>query len=96
MRKLTHPTIHDNGTPARHLADAYSNAADAVNKAVQVMAKSAPNGRDYYTQDEGAYEQAVREHDERRQKLCEVFAELQALMDHCLHPNWEGPRQYRR
>ena len=83
---LTMPTIHDNGTPRHHLFEDYASAADAIEKAMRAVGRSAPNGRDYPTPE--AFDCAIREHDKRQAKLAAVKAELIALYDYCV--TWEA------
>lgn len=79
---MTKPTIHDNGTPARHLSADYSQAADAIHEARVVLAKCGPNPRDYYPQGAGAFERACDEHSARMEALAKVIEELAALNEH--------------
>ena len=78
---MTLPTIHMNGTPRQHLIDDAVDAATAVQKAMAVMSKGGPNGRDYYPQGPEAMGAAVREHDAQIDKLREVYAWLEARVE---------------
>jgi hypothetical protein len=59
----TFPTIHLNGTGKTDLRDEYAAALDAIDKAIDALAAATLNGRDYYPQVEGAYQQARSERD---------------------------------
>ena len=76
------PTIHMNGTSARALLEGYCNAISAIYDALDVLARAAPNGRDYYPQGPDACATADREHDARKRALIGVLHELQTLADH--------------
>ena len=81
MRK---PTIHINGTSPQALAEAYRKAREAVVEAYGAMADCAPNARDYYTQGEGAFKEAVEEYGNRVVSLKKIGEELYELLEHCL------------
>ncbi len=81
MRK---PTIHLNGTSKNDLAQGYCLANEAVRSAMNKLAESAPNARDYYPQGPGAWEKARDEHDARMEALRKVRSELYDLYLHCL------------
>ena len=59
----TIPTIHLNGTGFTTLRDGYAAAFDAIEKAMDALAKAELNGRDFYPQGPGAYYQARKERD---------------------------------
>lgn len=82
-KTLTLPTIHDNGTSAVRLGDAYSAAYAALDAAVELMRETAPNGRDYYPQGPDAYEAATAEHRNRIGAIRKAMDELEALAIHC-------------
>ncbi len=82
MSELTKPTIHLNGTSAGSLLDSYTEASSAIYKALRQLCESAPNGRDYYLQDEGALKTATEQHESRVKRLQSVIAELQELAEH--------------
>ena len=77
--KLAIPTIHLNGTSPVELRQQYQDAAMAVSAAIDVLAKSAPNGRDYYPQGDDAFAGAQRQHRARMEKLQSVYAELEEV-----------------
>ena len=76
------PTIHMNGTSARELLEGYCNAISAIHDALEALARTAPNGRDYYPQGPNACAQADAEHNDRKHALIKVMNELQALAEH--------------
>lgn len=65
----TIPTVHLNGTGFTDLRDGYAAAYDAIDKAMDALAKAELNGRDFYPQGPGAYYQARKERDEAFDKL---------------------------
>jgi hypothetical protein len=65
----TIPTIHLNGTSGPALRDGYAAAYDAIDKAIEALAKAELNGRDYYPQGPYAYCQARKERDQAFEKL---------------------------
>jgi hypothetical protein len=74
------PTIHLNGTLRRDLMEAAMNAANAVRAASEQVARTGPNGRDYYPQGDDALRKAQTEHCARMMKLKQVAEELEDLM----------------
>lgn len=70
------PTVHLNGTSRESLMDQYRAAYRAVQDALKALANASPHGRDYYVQEDGAYNRAAREHNERCEKLRIVSDEL--------------------
>jgi hypothetical protein len=81
------PTIHMNGTSARALLEGYCNAISAIHDALDALARTAPNGRDYYPQGPDACATADREHDDRKRALMKVLNELQVLAEHVAERN---------
>lgn len=65
----TIPTIHLNGTSFTDLRDGYAAAYDAIEKAMEALAKAELNGRDFYPQGPDAYYQARKERDAAFDKL---------------------------
>jgi hypothetical protein len=57
----TIPTIHLNGTSFTDLRDGYAAAYDAIEEAIEALAKAELNGRDFYPQGPEAYYQARKE-----------------------------------
>lgn len=79
MRK---PTIHFNGTSVDHLLDTYTHAHAAIREAIDALAQTAPNGRDYYPQGDAAINEAMFEHQSRALRLKSVLREIEDLMVH--------------
>lgn len=73
------PMVHLNGTSQQALLDAYRDAARAVSRAIDALAATAPNGRDYYPLGDGALREALEEHRARLLKLTAVENELVAI-----------------
>jgi hypothetical protein len=65
----TIPTVHLNGTGFTDLRDGYAAAYDAIDKAIDALAKAELNGRDFYPQGPDAYYQARKERDQAFDKL---------------------------
>ncbi len=76
------PTIHMNGTSKGRLLDGYTEAALAIRHAMDKLAETAPNGRDYYPQGPDAIGKATNEHSERMAKLRSLLADMSALAVH--------------
>ena len=80
------PTIHLNGTSVRSLLDDNSRAHTALTEAIQYLAQTAPNGRDYYPQGDidgtPALYIAQDQHSERMAKLLQVKRELEQIADY--------------
>ena len=68
----TIPTVHLNGTSFIDLRDGYAAAYDAIDKAIDALAKAELNGRDFYPQGPGAYYEARAERDDAFDRLCAV------------------------
>ncbi len=73
------PMVHLNGTSQQSLLDAYEDAATAVSRAIDALAATAPNGRDYYPLGDNALREALAEHRARQLKLAGVKDELAAI-----------------
>jgi hypothetical protein len=57
---------------------------EAVGDAVRTLSnESYPNARDYYPQGHEAWQSALKEHTDRRNKLESVYNELMELTEHC-------------
>lgn len=74
------PTIHANGTRAESLIEDLSKAYDSLMIAYGDMKRTAPNGRDYYTQPDGALKAATDEHMSRLRRVHDVAIEIEALI----------------
>ena len=73
---LVTPTVHMNGTGAQELIDLNVTAMDAVEKAIEAVAKAAPHGRDYYVSTKFTYQDALEEHTSRLLALNIIKDEL--------------------
>ena len=78
------PTIHLNGTSKRELYLAYFTAHNALQDAIDTLAKSAPHGRDYYPQGDSVIYDAAKEHAKRMVTLNNVLRELEELTLHTM------------
>ena len=76
------PTIHRNGTSKADLFDRYWTALLAVEAAIDAVAQTGPNGRDYYPQGDDALRQAQAAHQDRLKRLHAIVLELDTLVDH--------------
>lgn len=76
---MTKPTIHMNGTSLERLIDDNQRSIDALRNAIETMAQTGPNGRDYYPQGGNAMEDAQNEHRARMQKVQDVMRELETI-----------------
>lgn len=80
----TIPTIHLNGTGFTTLRDEYAAAYDAIGKAVEALASTTSNGRDFYPQGTDAYYKHRDERTEAFTKLREAHAYVgEVLMGIC-------------
>lgn len=79
MRK---PSVHLNGTSRGALSEGYEDASRAVHRALQALVECCPNARDYYVQDDRAFEEARDEHQARIDKLQSVIRDIAELLHH--------------
>ena len=79
-KDLIAPTVHLNGTSKQGLMDGLDKAYVAIHAAMEALAMSAPNGRDYYVQDGDALAPALEQHFDRMGRLKSVYDELADLM----------------
>jgi hypothetical protein len=77
---MRHPVIHRNGTSREALMEQYLDARNAVEDAIVALGKAAPNGRDYYPV-EGAFSEAIAEHEARVKALRLVSQELLTIIE---------------
>ncbi len=77
----TLPTIHINGTSRDALVDAFCDADTALRRALDALAATGPNARDYYPQGNEAFGRAVDEHRARLAKLHSVRADVLEIVD---------------
>lgn len=76
---LVVPTIHLNGTPRERLLAQLQEASQAVFQAIDKLAATSPNQRDYYSQPPEAWKAAVAQHSSRGQRLRSVMDELDEI-----------------
>ena len=80
-KEIMIPVLHLNGTSKNELVNQYENAIIALKEALQVVLKSAPNGRDYYPLGPNAYEVAREQHYARITKINQVIEELSSIAE---------------
>jgi hypothetical protein len=73
------PTIHLNGTSRASLLEGYHNAYNAIEAAIDAVAKTAPHGRDYYVKDNNAIIIATNEHRNRLRNLENIRKEIETI-----------------
>jgi len=73
------PTIHLNGSGRTILSEQYERADLAINDAINALFDARPNGRDYYTQGNEAYDVALSEHTARVRALVGVRTDISAI-----------------
>jgi hypothetical protein len=85
---LALPTIHTNGTDKARLIEALCEAGNALRAAIAALADTAPNGRDYYPQGDGALRAAVEAHCWRvgrveavRDEIADLTQAIEAIPD---------------
>ena len=76
-KELTIPSVHLNGSGILNLTEQYEEAITAVDNALKVL--PVPHGRDYYVQEEGAFERAREQFRAQNAKLAEVLEELRVI-----------------
>lgn len=77
------PRIHLNGTSKESLVKQYADCHEAVQKALDVVRRNPPHGRDYYVISGKAGNVAYREHQARVEALTKISDEFMALAMHC-------------
>ena len=68
----TIPTLHLNGTSGTTLVEEYRDAYKAIDRAIDALAATTCNGRDFYPQGPDAYYRAREERQQALQKLREA------------------------
>lgn len=84
MTATTMPTIHLNGTSREELNKGYMAAYYALKAAIDALAETGPNGRDYYPQGDRAIGEAIDQHRARMMRLAGVMEEIEALALHTM------------
>jgi len=75
---LTVPTLHLNGSGYDNLNEQYRGALEKLQEARRAL--PVPHGRDYYVQEDGAYERARAQFEGQLRKLEEVEEELSGIL----------------
>lgn len=88
QKDLQAPILHLNGSGFDNLFEQYANAAGSVRKAIQDL--PVPHGRDYYVQ-EGAFERARAQHQDRVERLQGILEELQGVLEELSEQKGEYP-----
>mgnify|MGYP001616820653 CR=1 FL=1 len=73
------PSIHLNGTSGDELLTQVCDVVHGLNQALDLMAKAAPHGRDYYVQGDDVFSQARREFDDRVKRIRSVLKEYEEI-----------------
>lgn len=76
---MKYPTVHLNGTSGEALFEQNYEASKAIREALEVLREAAPNGRDYYPQGPGAFEQAVTEFRKQSKTLYDAQKYFEAI-----------------
>lgn len=79
---MIYPTVHINGTSRESLSKDYKDAYIAIRKAMDVLAKAGPHGRDYYPQGPEAILVAQTQHREQMVRLESVAEQLMQTLIH--------------
>lgn len=75
------PVIHMNGTSRKALLEEYRAAFDAVRNAMEKLNNVTVHGRDYYPKGNDAIRTALRQQEDRMDKLRSVRDELQQIAE---------------
>lgn len=89
------PRIHLNGSSAGALQAGYRDVWDALTELSKAMQDAAPNARDYYVIDSGAYSRARAEHEEQMAALGRMRRHYRDLMEGLQQQIDERSAQYR-
>ena len=76
--ELTIPSVHLNGSGYDNLYRDYRAAIKAVQEARSAL--PVPHGRDYYVQEDGAFEKARAQFEDQRRKLNEIEEQLSGIL----------------
>jgi len=80
-KSLVTPLVHLNGTGKDQLMEQYTEAGQAIFKAIQALHGASPNQRDYYPLGNDAWVLAKEQHQNRIDKLVDINADLMAIID---------------
>jgi hypothetical protein len=75
------PTVHLNGTSGAELFRLNLAVVEHLRDTIDALSKACPNGRDFYTQGPDAHAKAIEEHGWRMERLQQVYAEMQTLVE---------------
>ena len=81
------PTIHLNGSSRARLVEDYKAASTSLRGAMDLLALTGPNGRDYYPQGDDAIKEATAEHVDRLRRLAAIKGEIDEILKHLRAPN---------
>jgi len=73
--------VHLNGTSKESLMEALERAHNALDKACNALAVTAPNGRDYYPMPAGSLAKAQEQHRSRLNRVQSVMSELGIILE---------------
>ena len=76
---MTIPTISLNGSTKAVLLQDICEAREKLHDAIAALRACSPHPRDYQLSIDGDYGRAQAEHRARKDKLCEVYTELEQL-----------------
>lgn len=74
------PTVHMNGDSKATLVSDNVAAHDAINNAIDIVAKAVPNRRNFYPQGDGAINEAIAQHFKRIDGLEAIRQELEKII----------------
>jgi len=74
------PTVHMNGDTKATLVSDNVAAHNAIDNAIDIVAKAAPNGRNFYPQGDGAINEAIAQHFKRIEGLKAVRQEFETII----------------
>ena len=69
-----------NGDSKATLLSDNAAARDAINNAIDIVAKAAPNGRNFYPQGDGAINEAIAQHIKRVECLEAIRQEFEKII----------------
>lgn len=75
------PLVHLNGTGVESLMVQYTEVAHNCRDTLKSLEAASPHGRDYYLLGDGAYTQAVKEHEARIAAIRKVLDEVNAIAE---------------
>jgi len=81
-KALTFPVVHANGTHRDNLTLVLEETVNSLEKSLELLCSTAPNGRDFYPLGNRAIYDAENEHLGRIGRIESVIAELRAIWEH--------------